>query len=249
VLFLHGIRSHGGWYTRSCAELAGAGYEVIFLDRRGSGMNSAHRGDSPAFSRLLDDCVEFIKDFRRERAGLPLFLGGISWGGKLAVGVPYRCPGLIDGLILACPGLVPIIAPPFVQRLRIAAARVVRPSRQFPIPLNEPELFTADPQWQTFIDTDRFGLRQASSRFLFGSFSLDLYLKRASRKIVEPTLLLLAGQDRVISNHGTREFVGRFRSTDVSVIEYPEAHHTLEFEGPTHPFVTDMRHWIDKQIA
>lgn len=248
IVWLHGIRSHGGWYTRSCSELASAGYEVVFLDRRGAGWNSAHRGDSPSFRRLLDDVVEYIKHLRRERAGLPLYLGGISWGGKLAVGVPYRCPGLIQGLILACPGLVPIITPPFAQRMRIAAARVIRPSRRFPIPLNEPDLFTADAHWQDFIEQDRFGLRQATARFLFGSFSLDLYLKRAARRIVEPTLLLLAGQDRVISNTGTRTFVQRFPATDLSVIEYPPAHHTLEFEGAAHPFVADIQHWIEQRI-
>ncbi|MCZ2343279.1 MAG: alpha/beta hydrolase [Bacteroidales bacterium] len=244
IVWLHGIRSHGGWYTRSCGELVAAGYEVVFLDRRGAGWNSAHRGDSPSFRRLLDDVIEYIKHLRREKAGLPLYLGGISWGGKLAVGVPYRCPGLVQGLILACPGLVPIIAPPFVQRMRIAAARLLRPSRLFPIPLNEPELFTADAQGQEFIAQDRFGLRQASARFLFGSFGLDVYLRRAARQVVEPTLLLLAGQDRIISNPGTRDFVRRFRSTDLSVIEYPSAHHTLEMEGPSHPFVTDIIQWI-----
>ena len=58
VVFVHGIRSHGGWYTRSCCALAAAGFEVYFLDRRGAGLNTAHRGDAPGFRRLLDDVVE-----------------------------------------------------------------------------------------------------------------------------------------------------------------------------------------------
>ena len=47
LVFVHGIRSHGGWYTRSCVEFAAAGFDVHFLDRRGAGLNSARRGDSP----------------------------------------------------------------------------------------------------------------------------------------------------------------------------------------------------------
>src|SRR6185312_13363915 len=151
LVLVHGIRSHGGWYEHSCQKFAGAGFDVYFLDRRGAGLNTAHRGDGPNFRRLLDDVVEFAQNLRRERGSLPIVLGGISWGGKLAAGLPYRKPGLIDGLILLCPGLAPIVAPPFVRRLRIAMARVVRPWKFFPIPLNEPHLFTASREWQVFI--------------------------------------------------------------------------------------------------
>src|SRR5262245_41645540 len=80
VVFIHGVQSHGGWYEHSCACLAEAGFEVSFLDRRGSGLNDQDRGDAPGFRRLLDDIAEFIYPLPR-----PVFLGAISWGGKLAV--------------------------------------------------------------------------------------------------------------------------------------------------------------------
>ena len=180
LVFLHGVRGHGGWYDRSCATFANAGFEVFFLDRRGSGLNTAHRGDSPSFRRLLDDVAEFVQALGAERAWLPVFVCGISWGGKLAVGLPYRKPGLVDGLILLCPGLAPKVAPPLPRRLRIALASRLRPDNLFPIPLNEPELFTASAEWQKFIDADPHGLRLATA----GSFQqlrVDIYLKRAQR--------------------------------------------------------------------
>lgn len=244
VVFVHGIRSHGGWYGRSCAAVAAAGYEVFLLDRRGAGLNTAGRGDSPGFRRLLDDIAEFVTEERRKCGWLPTVLAGISWGGKLAVGLPYRKPGLVDGLVLLCPGLVPKVAPPFAGRARIAVARVFRPEKFFPVPLNEPDLFTADPGWQRYVAADRHGLREATARFLFGSFSLDLYLRRAAKRVTVPTLLLLAGQDRVIDNAGTRRFALGFPARDNRVIDYPDAHHTLEFEGDGHPFVGDMVRWL-----
>ena len=90
VVVLHGIRSHAGWYGSSCQKLADDGYDVHFLDRRGSGWNTARRGDCPSCHRLIDDVAEFILDLRRTRAGLPMFLVGISWGGKLAVALAAR---------------------------------------------------------------------------------------------------------------------------------------------------------------
>ncbi len=247
LVFVHGIRSHGGWYTRSCEAFAAAGFEVFFLDRRGAGLNTARRGDSPAFRRLLDDVAEFVQHLRGERGWLPVFLCGISWGGKLAVGLPYRKPGLVDGLVLLCPGLVPKVAPPFLRRVRIALARVLRPDRTFPIPLNEPELFTASPEWQKFIDADPHGLRVATARFLFSSFSLDIYLRRAAKRVTVPTLLALAEHDRIIDNARTRAFVGRFPG-ETTVVEYPGAHHTLEFEPPDHPWLADVVRWVEARL-
>lgn len=247
LVFVHGIRSHGGWYARSCQGFAAAGFDVYFLDRRGSGLNTSGRGDAPSFRRLLDDVAEFVQHLRADRAYLPVVLGGISWGGKLAVGLPYRRPGLVDGLVLLCPGLVPKVAPPFAQRARIALARVLRPGKFFPIPLNEPELFTGSPDWQAYIDREPLGVREATARFLFGSFSLDIYLRRAARRVDVPTLLVLGGQDRIISNEQTRLFAGRF-GTPATILDYPDAHHTLEFEPAGHPWVDDMTAWVRRRV-
>ncbi|HZT81146.1 MAG TPA: alpha/beta hydrolase, partial [Gemmataceae bacterium] len=61
VVCVHGIQSHGGWYEPSCRRLAGEGFDVCFLDRRGSGLNQQARGDTPTFRRLLDDLAEFLR--------------------------------------------------------------------------------------------------------------------------------------------------------------------------------------------
>jgi alpha-beta hydrolase superfamily lysophospholipase len=245
VVVIHGIQSHGGWYPRSCAAIAAAGYEVFFLDRRGSGLNAEERGDMPGFRRVLDDYAEFLRSLPQD--GLPRFLVAISWGGKLGVGLQYRHPGLVDGLALLCPGLAAKVRPPFPARARIALARVFRPSKLFPIPLNDPQLFTASPGWQRFVTDDPHGLRRATARMLFGSFALDLYLRRARKRVALPVLLLLAEHDRIIDNAGVRSFVASFPTADKQVIEYPGAHHTLEFEPEDSPWLGDLLGWLDRQ--
>lgn len=118
VVCIHGIQSHGGWYTRSSELLAKAGYETYFLDRRGSGLNTVKRGDCPSFRRLLDDIKEFGQSLPRD--GLKTFLVCISWGGKLGVGLQYRAPGVVDGLVLMCPGIAYRVKTPFLTRWHIA---------------------------------------------------------------------------------------------------------------------------------
>jgi alpha-beta hydrolase superfamily lysophospholipase len=242
VIALHGIQSHSGWYESSCARLAAAGYGVSFLDRRGCGVNDRDRGDAPSFRRLLDDVAEFLARLPR-----PRFVVGISWGGKLAVGLQRRHPGLTDGLVLIAPGLYPRVRPPLGERLRIAAARLLQPRRRFRIPLNDPALFTADPARREFIRNDPLALRDATARMLFESARLDVYLRFAARHVSMPVLLLLAENDRIIDNASTRRFVERFPTADRTVIEYPDAHHTLEFEPGGPPHLNDLLSWLEKR--
>lgn len=245
VVCLHGIQSHGGWYDLSCGRLRQAGYHVSFLDRRGSGLNAQERGDAPSFRRLLDDLSEFLQAERSRTSG-PRFLAGISWGGKLAVALQRRAPGLVDGLVLLCPGLFPRVRAPLGQRLAIAWSRLVRPRRLFPIPLNDPELFTGSPRGQEFIRSDPLALREATARLLVESVRLDGYLRAAPAAVKVPTLLLLAEQDRIIDNPPTKQYVERFATSDRQVITYAGAHHTLEFEPDPTLFLSDWVGWLER---
>ncbi|HEV2949169.1 MAG TPA: alpha/beta fold hydrolase [Gemmataceae bacterium] len=248
VIGVHGIQSHGGWYENSCRYLSGAGFEVCFLDRRGAGLNQESRGDTPSFRRLLDDLAEFIQaEVKRHDSGLPTFFMAISWGGKLAIGLERRHPGLVDGLALLCPGFFPKVRPSLREGLGIALARLFSPRKLFPVPLNDPELFTANPRWQKFIQEDAHGLRQATARLLVESVRLGAYVRLSSVKI--PMLLLLAENDRIIDNARTRCFVEGFDSVDKKIIQYPGAHHTLEFEPNPEMFLRDLLNWFQDHIA
>ena len=247
LIAVHGVQSHGGWYDRSSQLLAGAGYCVHFAERRGSGLNTNRRGDAPSFRRLLDDIADLIRGLPRD--GLPRFVVGISWGGKLATGLQYRHPGLVAGLVLLCPGLFARVSPPLAQRVRIAGCKFRAPSKLFPVPLNDPALFTSSPERQEWIRRDRHGLRLATARFLSESFLLDIYLKRAKKHLRLPILLMLGGDDRVVNNARIRAYIGAAPSPETTVLEYPDAAHTLEFEPPEHPWFGDLLAWLGRHAA
>jgi alpha-beta hydrolase superfamily lysophospholipase len=250
LVCIHGIQSHGGWYEYSCGRLSQAGYSVSFLDRRGAGLNEQDRGDAPGFRRLLDDLAEFLRALRQTRTDRqPVYLLAISWGGKLGAALQRRHPGLVDGLLLLCPGFFSLVRPSRKQRLAIAWSRLVAPRRLFPIPLNEPDLFTATPRWQRFIREDPLALRQATARLLVESVRLDGYLRFVPKYVRVPVLLLLAEHDRIIANAPTRRYVQSFAAAGKEVIEYPGAHHTLEFEPDPDRFVNDVQGWLDRQTA
>lgn len=252
VVFIHGIQSHAGWYEYSCTQLAQAGYQVFFLDRRGSGMNSLERGDAPSFRRLLDDIAEFLTALPRTAprghtlGRLKVFLAGISWGGKLAVALERRHPGLVDGLILMCPGIFAKVRTTLWQRISILFMRLFRPRKKYAIPLNDPAFFTASPRWQQFLCDDPLRLHQATARLLIESVRLDGYLRFTPKYVHVPVLLLLASEDRIIRNDWTRDYVNKFATPHREIIEYAAAHHTLEFEPEPERFIGDLRAWLDK---
>ncbi len=241
LVVLHGIQSHGGWYVESSERFASAGYRVSFLDRRGSGLNFRSRGDAPSFRRLIDDVAEYITSRPR-----PRFLMGISWGGKLAAALNRRHPGVIDGLLLVAPGFKPRVRPTTADIARIAVARWHDPRRLFPVPLNDPELFTTNSVRREYIRDDSLALRQATARLLFESARLDVYLRFVPRRVCVPTFMALAECDRIIDNRWARRFVGRFATDDRMICEYPGTHHTLEFEPGGQPFVDDVISWLDR---
>ena len=246
IVYLHGIQSHGGWYTGSCRRLAEEGYEVAFVDRRGSGLNQEDPGHVNRFRTLLDDLCLLVEHLGVKAAGRKLVVLGVSWGGKVACGLVRTYPGLVDALGLLCPGVFSKVDLPLGRRVRIGLASVFAPRRLYDIPLSDPALFTANPQRRQYIADDPLSLRRATARLLAESTKLGWYLKDAPRYITIPVVLFLAGEDRIIDNDRTRLFVGSFASRDKLVVDYEGVHHTLEFEEYPRFFFDDLANWVNR---
>jgi len=248
IVVLHGVQSHAGWYPRLGLSLAAAGYVTSFPDRRGSGANQRERGHARSARRLRLDLVEWLKTSRLEHPGLPTALAGISWGGKLAVITAARHPELVDAVALICPGLHPRVDVSRKERLGIAWAFLTNRRKTFPIPLSDPALFTANQEGQAFIAADPFSLREATAGLLAASFIIDRLVARAPAQIHQPALLMLAGQDRIVDNKRTIAYFQRLATRDREVIEYPDGHHTLEFEPDPSRYALDLVGWLDRHF-
>jgi alpha-beta hydrolase superfamily lysophospholipase len=254
VVALHGIQSHAGWYEHSSRRLAGAGYEINFLDRRGSGLNQTDRGHAPHVDRLVNDVVQVLSavGHRRDRQApsASVILSAVSWGGKLAAVICARRPDLVDGLALITPGICARVRPRWDQRLRLRIAGCLGIQRKLvPIPLDNPALFTREARWQEFIRNDSLTLRQAAVSLLQASIRLDEEVVAAAERIGCPTLLMLAGNDQIIDNAATGRWFDRLPPGSRQLIEYPEAQHTLEFEPDRDRFIDDLIGWLNSVSA
>ncbi len=249
VVALHGIQSHSGWYVYSCGRLCDAGYEVLFVDRRGSGLNEAQRGHARHEDRLINDVLQFLGEVRERRNEIaptvPVVMLGLSWGGKLASIAAARRPELIDGLALLYPGIYSRFEATWWDNARLSAARATEQmERRIPIPLDDPQLFTSQPAWQQFIRDDRLALSDVTVSFLLANRQLDRIAREAASEIRCPSLLMLAGRDQIIDNAAVTNWFDSLTTEERALVEYPGASHTLEFEADRELFVNDLLRWL-----
>jgi len=249
IVAVHGIQSHSGWYLRSSADYAAAGYEVYFLDRRGSGMNSRQRGHAAHELRLLADVRQFLSQLkwsRRKLAPAPIILMGVSWGGKLAASYAATYPDDIDALALLYPGLHSRLRLTRSQQWKLDWASGAGWGHvTAPIPLNDPALFTDSLAWQEFIHRDELALQRVSVDFLRANLHLSHRLAERISAIRCPTCMLLAGRDDIVDNAANRHSLQRISAAKTDLIEYPTARHTLEFEPEPQRFIADVLSWLN----
>ncbi len=248
IIYLHGIQSHGGWFAHSASLLAEAGEGVLLPDRRGSGLNEVARGDVPRAERWLADLDE-LADWLARQYGTPRCdVVGVSWGGKLAAAWGVQRPERVVRLLLIAPGLYPAVDVGLRGRLAIGRALLTAGGgRQFDIPLQDPALFTDNPDGQRFIRRDRLKLTQATARFFWYSRRLDrMVLRGPGGHLRAETTLVLAEEDRIIRNQPTIGWARRATGGTVRIISLPGAH-TLEFAEDPEQFWQVVRNWASQR--
>jgi acylglycerol lipase len=246
VVILHGIISHSGWYDVSSVALAGRGFDVHALDRRGSGLNGDVPGDIDSMRTWFNDVIDYLS--RIKQAGRPLFLLGISWGGKLAPAIARARPDLLTGFGMLCPGIYARQQPGLFKRFGLGlSGRLGVHRKTVSIPLQEPELFTDSPRWQAYIRHDPLTLRRITLRFARQDWQLTRHVRSSAPYLHLPSLLVLAGRDRIVDNLQTKRYFTQMASGDKTLLEYSNCAHTLEFEADVDQYINDLAGWLGHQ--
>lgn len=231
VLYHHGIQSHADWYEESARRLQGAGFATLQVDRRGCGRNDRDRGHAESAEQLIAD-AHAARDELLRRTGLTAYhVVGVSWGGKLAVAACVDHPKGVASLTLVTPGLFPREGASREKKAEIGFAMIYERQKPYPIPLDDPAFFTADPNWQNFIASDALTLRECTAGFYLASRRMDRIAARLPQAPPVPLHLLLAGEEHIIDNDKTSTFVQQLGWAGMRITRYPQARHSLEFEA------------------
>ena len=250
LVFVHGIASHGAWFSQTAGFLARSGIAVYAPDRRGSGLSGGARGHADSVEQLLTDLDVIVTRVEAQQPAVPLFLAGSSWSAKLALAFAAKAQGRLAGLLLHGPGLFPKVDLSFRQKLAVLVCHRLQPGRQLPIPL-VPESYTDQPAYLGYIQDDPYRLLTASARFFWETRQLDRARNRLAARLTLPVLLQIGDADAIMDTTATCRWFQDLSAPDRTAITYANAAHTLDFEAePTvEAYRTDLLGWLRRQIG
>ena len=247
LLLVHGLGEHSSRYATLASELNAQGISVRAFDHRGHGGSQGKRGvigkDPDCLSR---DTVEIFNAYAAEGSDLP-FLFGHSMGGLVvmhAVGTLGLRP---RGLIASSPALASHAG----SFDRLLSKLLVRVAPDFTVANGLPanKLSHAPGIERAYLD-DPLNHNRISAR-------LARYLFEAGPEVIAtastwnvPTLLQIAGSDRLVDPAGARAFAQDARREVVEVHEYADLYHEIynEAEPARGQVVADLTAWLEKKL-
>lgn len=246
VIMTHGLQSHSGWFAQSAARMADRGFPVYAVDRRGSGLSEAPRGDMKAFGEMIDDLLAVTDHVKARHGAAKIFLVGHCFGAIPATAFAIRHPDRIKGLILTTPGIYTLTDLPFSQKLRIFFSRSGQRDFLMPDPL-DPGEFTELPPFEVFIRSDPLALRAATGDFYYQVHRARKYIRANTDQIEMPVFMAIAGEDPISDNHRNIRFFENLPADDKMVVNYEDARHVLEFSPEKDRFLADLVFWLARE--
>lgn len=245
VVLVHGIGEHAGRYRHVAERLNDWGFAVRAADHYGHGASSGPRGGLPSVMRLVDDLALVVDDTRRAHPGVPLVLLGHSLGGLVAASFVARAVRKVDALVLSSPGLDPGLGA--FQKLMIALLSRVAPDLRVGNGLDDAYLSHDPAVVRAYRDDplchDRIGARLA--RFLADEGAV---VQAAAPQWQVPTLLIYAGDDRLVKPAASHAFAAAAPASVLSATCFPALYHEIFNERDTTPVFGTLRRWLDERF-
>ncbi len=246
VIIVHGLGEHAGRYDHVARQLNQWGFAVRGYDQCGHGESAGARGSLPTDSRLLDDLADIVDSTRaRMNDKTPLILLGHSMGGLVVGRFVSLAMRKVDGLVMSSPALdagmnafqkfLVSVLPKIAPNLRVGNG--VKP--QFVS--HDPAVvaaYKADP-----LVHDRISARLADFIATAGPQTVAL----ASHWTV-PTLLLYAGDDRLLNADGSRAFAKLAPKDVVTTQCFDTLYHEIFNELDAKPVFAALKQWLDQRF-
>lgn len=246
VIVVHGLGEHAGRYERVAEHLNAWGFAVRGYDQCGHGESGGARGSLPTDTRLLDDLADIIDSTRaRMSKGTPLILLGHSMGG-LVVG---RFVSLnlrpVDALIMSSPALDAGMNA--FQKFLVSLLPRLSPNLRVGNGV-KPQFISHDPAVVAAYKADPMVHDRISARLArFIADAGPQTLARAAHWKV-PTLLMYAGDDRLLNPQGSRRFAAAAPKGVVTSVCFDDLYHEIFNELDAGPVFAELKRWLDARF-
>ena len=230
VLLVHGLGEHAGRYGELAAHLHQWGFAVRAYDQQGHGQSGGARGDMLRPGSLQADLCRVIDDTREQPplTGLPLVLLGHSMGGLVVARTVAERLRPVDAVVLSSPVLGAF--PSLLQKMLLATLPRVMPHLRVDNGLKA-EFVARDPDVVKAYLADPLVHRRIAAGLAAWILDNGAQTLADAAQWSVPTLLLYAGQDRLVNAQASADFAD---AAPKAVVQ------AQRFEGMYHEVFNDL---------
>lgn len=246
LLLLHGFGDHSGRYAHVADWAVARRFALWALDQRGHGRSPGPRGHFARFAQFLADVAALR---RRAAAELPApqVLLGHSLGGLVVLRYLQSAPLGVAGAVVTSPWIATAMRAP---AWKLAAARVladVAPGLGMSTGLDT-TLLSTDPSVGDAANRDPLYHQRMTPRAWREILAAQAAVVAERDRVVTPLLMLLAGDDRIVSSAAARE-LGTALPEPAEIVEYEGMYHEILNERDRARVLADLGAWLDRALA
>ena len=205
VVLVHGLGEHAGRYGEVAAHLHQWGFAVRAYDHQGHGQSEGPRGDLLRPGSLQADLCRVIDDTRQRPAlvDTPLILLGHSMGGLVVARTLAEQLRSVDAAVLSSPAFGAF--PNFFQKILLSTLPRVVPHLRVDNGLKV-EFVSRDPDVVKAYKADALVHRRISVGLAAWILENGEKTLHDAAKWPIPTLLMYAGQDKLVNAQASADF-------------------------------------------
>jgi alpha-beta hydrolase superfamily lysophospholipase len=245
VLLVHGLGEHMGRYAHVAMHLNVWGFTVRGYDHYGHGLSTGLRGGLPTDDRLLEDLDKVVHKTRQNmRENEPFVLIGHSMGGGVVGRYISLHPSAVDTLVMSSPALDPGLNA--LQKFLLATLPKIAPHLRIGNGLNA-NFISHDPVAVAAYVADPLGHDRISARLAHVIATSGAATIQAASQWTTPTLLMYAGEDKLVNPTGSRAFAAAAPSC-VTAHEFTKMFHEIFNETDQAQVFEVLKTWLDQQF-
>jgi len=247
MVLAHGLAEYSGRYKHVAEHFASEGIAFYALDHRGHGLSEGDRGYVDRFDDYVEDLDTFIGIVKKKETGKKFVLLGHSMGGTIALMYALKSPNKIDYLILSSPALrlASEIDAGTLKMLEELAK--TNPKQEIPSQI-DPYTLSHDKKVCEAYANDPLIFKTITVRFVVEFVrAMNMILENAD-KLEVPTLLLVAGEDKLVNPKGSMELAEKAKKGKITMKVYNGMYHEILNEIEKKKVLEDIDQWLKTRI-
>jgi alpha-beta hydrolase superfamily lysophospholipase len=259
LVITHGIAEHSDCYHKTAERLVAKGWNVCAWDLRGHGRSEGKRGfveDFRFFSQDLALLVRFLKQSGKLKE--PFALLGHSMGGLITLRAVVDAavdsksgdeahPLGAAALTLSSPLLGFGLEVPVVKDFAARLLNRVLPSVTLYNEIRYEDLTRDQDELQSY-PLDPLRHDKISPPIYLGMIEGMAYVKAHADRIKLPTLIMAAGQEKIVSRPAIEEFFPKVGATEKKLIVYDSSYHEILNDLDRDQVLKDLDAFLQKEL-